>query len=62
MHLNIIHTVLTVKFEKTMYTIREDVGNFSYHVKSTETASFSYEVIVNAVDGTAKCESMYIVL
>ena len=45
-----------------MYTVGEDVGNFSYRVKSTQTASFSYEVIVNAVDGTAKCESMYIVL
>ena len=45
-----------------MYTVREDVGNFSYHVKSTQIASFPYEVIVNAVDGTATCESMYIVL
>ena len=62
MHLNIIYTVLIVKFEKNMYTVREDVGNFSYHVNSTQTASFPYEVIVNAMDGTATCESVYIVL
>ena len=51
-------TALRVMFEKNLYPVREDVGNLSYQLTASETASFSYVVIVTAVDGTAKCESM----
>ena len=53
-------TALRVMFEKNLYPVREDVGNLSYQLTASKTASFSYEVIVTAVDGTAKCEHMCI--
>ena len=51
-------TALRVMFEKNLYPVREDVGNLSYRLiaVSSKTASFPYEVIVTAADGTAKCE------
>ena len=45
-------------FEKNLYLVREDVGNLSYRLTASKPASFSYEVIVTAVDGTAECEPM----
>ena len=51
-------TALRVKFEKNLYPVREDVGNLSYRLTASKMASFSYEVIVTAVDGTAECEPM----
>ena len=55
-------TALRVMFEKNLYPVREDVGNLSYRLiaVSSKTASFSYEVIVTAVDGTAKCEPIHL--
>ena len=55
-------TALRVVFEKNLYPVREDVGNLSYRLiaVSSKTASFPYEVIVTAVDGTAKCEAMHL--
>ena len=51
-------TALRVMFEKNLYPVREDVGNLSYRLTASKTASFPYVVIVTAVDGTAKCEPM----
>ena len=51
-------TALRVMFEKNLYPVHEDVGNLSYRLIASKTASFPYEVNVTAVDGTAKCESM----
>ena len=51
-------TALRVMFEKNLYLVREDVGNLYYRLTASKTASFSYEVNVTAVDGTAKCEPM----
>lgn len=49
---------LTVMFETDLYPVNEDVGSLSYQLIASSTASFPYQVIVTAVDGSARCEYM----
>lgn len=45
-------------FETDLYPVNEDVGSLSYQLIASSTASFPYQVIVTAVDGSARCEYM----
>ena len=55
---SVIHAELTVMFERQLYPVREDVGSLSYRLIASSTASFPYEVVISAEDGTAICEYM----
>ena len=47
-----------VMFERQLYPVREDVGSLSYRLIASSTASFPYNVVITAEDGTAICEYM----
>ena len=43
-------------FERDLYTVREDIGSLSYAVVASSTASFDYQMVITAVDGSAICK------
>ena len=55
---SVTHAELMVMFERQLYPVREDVGSLSYRLIASSTASFPYNVVITAEDGTAICEYM----
>ena len=49
-------TALRVMFVRDSYTVSEDDGSLSYGLTATGTASFDYDVVITAEDGSAICE------
>ena len=43
-------------FERDLYTVREDIGSLTYGIIATSTASFDYQVMITAADGSAICK------
>ena len=43
-------------FERSLYIVREDSGSLSYRIAATSAASFDYQVMTTAVDGSAICK------
>ena len=43
-------------FERDLYTVREDIGSLTYGIVATSTASFGYQVMITAVNGSAICK------
>ena len=41
---------------RDLYTVREDIGSLTYGIVATSTASFGYQVVITAADGSAICK------